>query len=267
MKLLQYGVKRNRIDAIFISHLHGDHVFGLPGLLTSYAHFQRKSPLHIYGPKGIRELVETMIRLSEAFIDFEITITELSHDGMVAIYEDGIVSVSAFPLMHRIPTFGFRVDEKAGTYNIRAESIRTLGLTTDQIRAAKSGKDLLLASGKIIPNHEIVYQKSRLRSFVYCSDTAYDEGLAAYIKGADILYHEATYLEDLAIQAKERFHSTVLDAARLASMAGVGRLVIGHFSTRYLDKRQFQEEGRLEFGEITLGEEGKIISIEYEKNE
>ncbi len=266
MKMQQYHIKRNRIDAVFISHLHGDHVFGLPGLLTSYAHFQRKTPLQIYGPKGIRELVETMLRLSEAYVDFEIRIVELEHDGMLTIYKDTTVRVSAFPLRHRIATYGYRFDEQNSIYNIRAEAIRLLGLTKEQIRAAKAGEDIVLPDGAVVLNHEMVYQKSRSRSFAYCSDTAYDERLVAYIEGVDVLYHEATYLSDMAHQAEERLHSTVKDAAGVAVKAGVGKLVIGHFSTRYGDKTAFLAEGLREYNEIILADEGKIIEVTDEKN-
>jgi len=265
-KLQKYRIKRNRIQAVFISHLHGDHVFGLPGLLTSYAHFQRKNPIFIIGPKGIREFVETCLRLSQSYIDFEVHFREMEHEGSVLIYEDSKVKVSAFPLHHRISTYGFRFDEMTSGYNIKPEKIKELGLTTDQIKAVKRGDNLLMADGKMILNEEMVYKKTKARSYVYCSDTAYDESIVDYISEADVLYHEATYLSDMVVQAKERMHSTVQDAAKIATLAGVGKLVLGHFSTRYLNREDFLIQGKLEFNEVILAEEGKVIEIHLEKN-
>jgi ribonuclease Z len=265
-KLQRYRIKRNRIQAVFISHLHGDHVFGLPGLLTSYAHFQRKNPIFIIGPKGIREYVETSLRLSQAYIDFEVHFREMEHEGCVVIYEDSKVKVSAFPLHHRISTYGFRFEEMIDGYNIKPEKIKELGLSTDQIKAVKRGDNLLLADGKMIFNEEMVYKKTKARSYVYCSDTAYDERVVEYISEADVLYHEATYLSDMAVQAKERMHSTVQDAAKIATLAGVGKLVMGHFSTRYLNREDFLKEGKMAFNEVILADEGKIIEIHLEKN-
>lgn len=265
-KLQKYRIKRNRIQAVFISHLHGDHVFGLPGFLTSYAHYQRKNPIYIIGPKGIREFVETCLRLSQAYIDFEVHFREMDHEGCALIYEDSKVKVSAFPLHHRISTYGFRFDEKIDEHNIRPEKIKELGLTTDQIKAVKRGDNLLMADGKMILNDEMVYKKTKSRSYVYCSDTAYDEKIVEYISEADVLYHEATYLSDMMVQAKERMHSTVQDAAKIATLAGVGKLVIGHFSTRYLNREHFLREGKMAFSEVILAEEGKVIDIRLEKN-
>jgi len=265
-KLQKYRIKRNRIQAIFISHLHGDHVFGLPGLLTSYVHFQRERPICIIGPKGIREFVETCLRLSQAYIDFEVHFREMDHEGCALIYEDAKVSVSAFPLLHRISTYGFRFDEVIDKYNIRPDKIKELGLTTDQIKAVKGGSDILKADGMMIPNEEMIFRKTKVRSYVYCSDTAYDESIVDFIRKADVLYHEATYLSDMVVKAKERMHSTVHDAAKIATMAGVGKLVIGHFSIRYINKEDFLNQGKLEFSEVILAEEGKIIEIHLEKS-
>ncbi len=265
-KLQKYHIKRNRIQAVFISHLHGDHLFGLPGLLTSYSHFQRKSALHIIGPKGIKAYVETCLMLSEAYIDFEMHFHEMEHEGSELAYEDSHVKVTAFPLLHRISTYGFRFDEITHNCNIRPDKIREFGLTTEQIKDAKMGNDIMLSDGKWVKNAEIVFRKSEPGSYAYCSDTAYDESIVDYIRNVDVLYHEATYLSDMAMEAKKRMHSTVDDATKIAALAGVGKLVLGHFSTRYMNKEDFLREGKMAFNEVILAEEGKIIEIHFEKN-
>lgn len=265
MKLQQFRIKRNKIEAIFISHLHGDHVFGLPGLITSYAHFQRKKPLHIIGPKGIAELVNTNLRLSESHIEFDLNFHELDHSDAASVYEDAMVKVTAFPLKHRIPAYGYRFDEVYKVYNILPEKIKQWGLTRDQILAAKRGEDVRSQDGTMIPNSDLVYYKNKARSYVYCSDTAYDERIVGYISNADVLYHEATYLSDMKLQAQERMHSTVEEAAKIGILAGVGRLVIGHFSGRYTDKSAFLSEGKQWIDNIELGMEGVIVEITPEK--
>jgi ribonuclease Z len=264
-KLQKYRIKRNRIHAIFISHLHGDHFFGLPGLLTSYSHFQRKSALQIIGPKGIHAYVDTCLRLSEAYIDFEIHFHEMEHEGNELVYEDRHVKVMAFPLLHRITTYGFRFDEIGHNCNIRPDKIRELGLTTEQIKYAKMGNDIMLPDGKMVKNADIIFRKSEPRSYAYCSDTAYDESIVEYIRNTNVLYHEATYLSDMAIEAKKRMHSTVEDATKMAIISGVGKLILGHFSRRYMNKEDFLREGKMAFNEVTLAEEGKIIEIHFEK--
>ncbi len=265
MKLQQYRIKRNKIEAIFISHLHGDHVFGLPGLITSYAHFQRTKPLHIIGPKGIAELLNTNLRLSESHIEFELYFHELDHLDAARVYEDAMVKVTAFPLKHRIPTYGYRFDEVYKVYNIFPEKIKQWGLTRDQILAAKRGEDVRSQDGTMIPNSDLVYYKNKARSYVYCSDTAYDERIVGYISNADVLYHEATYLSDMKVQAQERMHSTVEEAAKIGILAGVERLVVGHFSSRYTDKSAFLSEGKQWMDNIELGMEGLIVEITPEK--
>ncbi|MBK8670150.1 MAG: ribonuclease Z [Saprospiraceae bacterium] len=267
-KLKLYKIRRNRINAILISHLHGDHLFGLPGLLTSYVHFQRKTPLTIIGPAGIREFCEVILRLSHAFINFEILIIELTHgDEKIVVYEDLHVEVSAFPLNHRIPTYGYIITEKLPSWNVRADKIVSLQLTVDQIKAVKRGEDIVTAEGLTVRNEEVVYHKWLPRRYAYCSDTVYDERLPSYISGVDVLYHEATYLSGMEEQAMDRMHSTVVQAADIARLSGVGKLVVGHFSVRYVDKTEFLIEGREVFENTILAEEGLEIIINEKKND
>lgn len=264
-RLGRYGLKRNKIDAIFISHLHGDHVFGLPGLLTSYAHYERRSPLHIIGPVGIREMMNTMMRLSHAWIEFDICYHELDHAGMAEVYRDRHVKVSAFPLRHRIPTYGYRFEEVWEMYNIRREKIAEYGLDAAKIRAAKRGEDVTMDDGRVIPYGHLVYGRPHIRSYAYCADTVYDEAIAGYVRGVDVLYHEATYLDDMRDKAKERMHATSVEAAMTAREAGAGRLLLGHFSTRYEDRDVFREEAESVFSPAEVAYEGLKVTVQREK--
>lgn len=264
-KLARYGLKRNKIEAVFISHLHGDHVFGLPGLLTSYAHYQRTRPLIVIGPVGIREMVETMMRLSHAWIDFGMEVVELQHEGLQEVYRDGHVRVCAFPLRHRVPTYGFRFEEVWEMYNIRREKIAEYGLDAARIRAAKRGEDVVLDDGRSLPYGELTWGRPHVRTYAYCSDTMREPGLADYVRGVDVLYHEATYLHDMVVQARERMHATAEEAAETAREAGVKRLVLGHFSTRYADKEVFREEAERIFSPVEVGREGLKVEVAREK--
>lgn len=261
MKMQQYGVRRNRINAIFISHLHGDHLYGLPGVLTSFGHFQRSKPLSIFGPKGIKEYVEVTLRLSQAYIGFEIHIIEINDASLQKIYEDAYIDVYAFPLTHRIPTFGYRFTEKIGLSKIRPEKIEEYQLSYEDIKCIKKGQDLQLTNKNIIKNEELTYPKPKGRSFAYCSDTMYDENIIPYISNVDILYHEATYLEDMEEQAGERMHSTSTQAAKIAQKGDVGQLILGHFSTRYKPLDLFLTQSKSVFSDSHLGIEGHIFEI------
>ncbi|MBC7886237.1 MAG: ribonuclease Z, partial [Saprospiraceae bacterium] len=242
MKLQKYHIKRNKIEAIFISHLHGDHLFGLPGLLTSYTHFQRKLPLKIIGPTGLKLFVETVINLSHAFIDFDIEITELDTDACISVYQDNQVEVYAFPLNHRILTYGYKYVERISKRNIQPEMIGKYGLTYEQIKGIKSGLDVVLTDGMILKNEELIIPLLPPRSYAYCSDTMFDRTILPNIESVDVLYHETTYLDDMALKAVERKHSTPSDAATIAYEAKAGALILGHFSTRYERTHAFLEQ-------------------------
>jgi ribonuclease Z len=261
MKLQKYGIRRNKIRTIFISHLHGDHLFGLPGLLTSFSHFQRTTPLTLVGPAGLQSFVNTCLSVSQAFIGYDIHIKELESEQDVPVYEDTHVRVYAFPLTHRIPTYGYRMEEKLPVVNMRADVIRQYKLDVSQIRDIKKGLDLVLADGSILKNSDVVYQKHVPRTYAYCSDTIYDERIAAYVKGVDLLYHEATYLNDLEHKASERMHATAAQAALIARKGGVSGLILGHFSARYGDRDDFLQEAAAVFEATRLAGEGITFEI------
>jgi ribonuclease Z len=260
MKLHKYGIKRNRIRAICISHLHGDHLFGLPGLLTSFSHFQRTESLTILGPTGIKSYIENCLTTSQAFIGYNIDVTELEVRQMCQVFEDAYVKIEAFPLKHRIPTCGYRFEEKLPVMHMNGDLIRQHKLTVDQIKALKEGRDLVLEDGTLLRNDEVVFQKYIPRTYAYCSDTVYDEEIASFVSGVDVLYHEATYANDMAHKAEERMHATAAQAAWIAQKAKVSELILGHFSSRYGDRKIFLDQATAIFGPTRLAGEG--ISFE-----
>lgn len=266
MKMEQWHIRRNKIRVVLISHLHGDHVFGLPGLITSFSHFQRTSPLVIVGPPGIREFLDTSLRISEAYIGFSLDIRELVHEGTACVYSDQNVAVSAFPLRHRVRTYGYRLDEQV-VLNVSRQKIEEYQLTPDQIRAVRQKTDVNVKSGQKVPWTEIVSPKNVPRSYGFCTDTAYYPEIVEQITGVDVLYHEATYLSDMQQQAAERFHSTAAEAGRIAAAAGVQQLVLGHLSSRYFQHSAFVEEAGEYMGIVMVAEEGLIVSIPQKKTQ
>lgn len=261
IRMSQLGIKRSRIDHIFITHLHGDHVYGLPGLLNSYHHYARQSPLHIYGPAGIRAMIDTVLRYSESMIDYEIVYHEMEGEAHRKIYEDKHLRVYAFPLKHRIRTYGYLFREKPGELNIRKEAIAQYQLSIDQILQAKAGKPVILASGVAIPNESITEPPRPVRSYAYCSDTAFDKSIVQWLENVSVLYHEATFLHDLEQKANESMHSTALQAGMIAHLSNAGRLLLGHFSSRYEDLKPFVAEASEIFARVAIAEEGATYSI------
>ena len=261
MRLSQYKVKRNRIAAVFISHLHGDHVFGLPGLITSYFHFSRKEDLHIIGPQGIQELLETILRLSECHLNFKVHITELDAEEKTLVYTDNVANVYAFPLNHRIKTNGYRFEEKESKVNIRKDQIQKLELSVEEILKLKDGVEVHRPDHYVITPAQVLHPRTPPLSYAYCSDTKYDERTIAFVQGVQLLYHEATYLHELAVKAAERGHSTAKEAAMIAQAAEVGKLAIGHYSGKYRDVQALLDQAQETFKNTVRAYDGEFIDI------
>ncbi len=256
-----HGIKRNRIGHVFISHLHGDHFFGLIGLLNSLGMNDRKEPLRVYAPPGLEEIIEVQFRITQSGLPFPLHFQALDPSLVEKILETEHVEVHSFPLAHRTPTLGFLFREKQIPLNIIPDAIDRYGLTFEQIRAVKAGEELRLPDGRLIPNTELTLPPYRPRSFAYCSDTAYKEDLVPVLKGVDLLYHESTFLEKDAEMAAITLHSTAAQAARIAKLAGAGTLLLGHYSARYPDAGVFLEEAKPIFPNTLLSEEGKAVEI------
>ena len=264
MQLRRFGINASRIHHIFISHLHGDHVFGLFGLMSTLGLLGRKVPLHLYGPRRLKEMIAEHLKMFGP-LPFEVVIHAPSPADPSSLYEDDKITVGAIPLKHRTVTFGYLFREKKRLLNIRKESIREYNLGIAEIARAKRGEDLVLEDGTQVPNQHITLPPYHPRSYAYISDTLFDRGLVESIRGVDLLFHEATFSgkdEKLAIQT---FHSTAPQAATIAKEAGVGKLLIGHFSSRYKDPLQFESEAREIFAETSAVSDGDIYSIPPER--
>lgn len=258
----EFSVRRSKINHIFISHLHGDHIFGLPGYLNSLSLNGRTAELTIVGPVGIKAYVETIIHITQGHRSFPIVFNELSVEEYQQVIVLPSIEVYAFPLKHRVPTFGYLFRERPTQCKIDPEAIPLYSLTIPEIKSAKAGDDIVRANGTIIPNADLVLSPTPLRSFAYCSDTIYDPDIVPYIKGATMIYHEATYLHELADKARSRMHATTKEAALIAKQGRVNKLLIGHYSSRYKDLQPLLEETRETFNNAHLAEEGKFYSIE-----
>jgi ribonuclease Z len=262
IRMSQFAIKRSRIHHIFISHLHGDHVYGLPGLINSYHHFGRNAPMHIYGPVGIRQMIETVLRLSNSMIDFDLIFHEIQTETKHRIHENKDIRVYAFPIKHRITTYGFLFQEKNAIINVNKEAILKYNLTVDQIKTAKEGKSVALPSGEILNNELLTIPSRAPRSYAYCSDTVFDKSIVQWIEGVTVLYHESTFLHELEHKAIESMHSTALQAGMIAHLANVGQLLLGHFSSRYEDLSVFIQEAKEIFNAVQIAEEGKTYQIQ-----
>ena len=261
MKLEKYKVRKNKIKAIFISHLHGDHLFGLPGLLTSFGHYHRKDPLHIFGPEGITQYIRVILDTCQAFLGYEIRIVETDACTTQIIYSDQKIQVSTIPLKHRIPTNGYLIRQAERPFNLDGEKIRKYKLSIEQIKQVKAGKDIYLNDGTMMIWQDLTLSPVKQKAYAYCTDTVYDESIVPLIKGVDLLYHETTYLDDMNAEAQQRMHSTISDAAKIAELAGAGKLLTGHYSGRYLNTNVFLEAGKKLFEPTFLSYEGLVIQI------
>ncbi len=255
-RLSQYKCKPHKIQHIFISHLHGDHYFGLFGLITSMNLSGRKDKLTIYSPAGVSELVAAISQLSNSVFNYEIDWKIIKPNETQTLLDDNVKSVIAFPLNHRIPTFGFLVKEKPGKRIFKSDAFGENPLEYEIIRQLKDAKDYTYPDGTILKYEVYTSPPSFPRTYAFCSDTLYEPAVIPHIAKADLLYHEATYTELHKDKARENHHSTALDAARIAAMAEVKKLIIGHFSSRYKQLDHFTTEARGIFKNTQLAEEG-----------
>lgn len=259
VQLRRLKVKFARIKHIFISHLHGDHFFGLPGLITTFRLLGREAPLHIYGPKGIKEAMTLLLKLGNSWTNYPLIFHELESKESECIYEDDKVEVFTIPLDHRIYTNGFLFREKPGERKLDVVAAEKYGVDTCYFRNIKLGKDVTLDDGTVIPNEKLSLDPNPVKSYAFCSDTRYNEAVIPLIKGADWLYHEATFLEVHKDLAHPTGHSTARQAATIAGKAGVKKLILGHYSTRYDSLEPFREEAMEIFENTELADDGKVF--------
>ena len=262
MQFNRYRLKLNRINHIFISHLHGDHYLGLVGLISTMHLRHRNQDLTIFGPPGLDDIITLHLKYNEMVLNYKINFVTLDHRTPQVLIDNEVLSVSSFPLSHRVPCVGFLFKEKPKPIRLNKEKdLRKLALS--ELNQLRSGNSVLDEAGKVKYSLEdYTRPPKKSRSYAYCSDTRYDESLVPHIRAVDLLYHESTFLNDRADRAFETYHSTAEQAATIAKMAGVGHLILGHFSIRYKELSPLLEEAQKVFDNTSLAVEGKKISIE-----
>lgn len=251
----------SRLNHIFISHLHGDHCFGLIGLISTFGLLGRTATLHIHAFPELEELLRPQLDYFCEGMPYDVEFHPFPHGCTDIIYEDRSVSVQAFPLSHRIPCCGFVFQEKPTAAHIKREMIDFYEIPFSMINRIKNGEDYVTPDGQVIPNSRLTLPAAPPRKYVYCSDTRFNPNNVQYIKGADLLFHEATFAESEAARAAQTFHSTARQAAEMARLSGVKQLLIGHFSARYTDERVLLDEAREIFPSTQLAEEGKVLQL------
>ena len=257
VQLRKQKVRFSKINHIFISHLHGDHFFGLPGLVATFRLLGRVNPLHIYGLKGMKEAVTLLLKLGDSWTNYPLHFHELSSQAPEVVFEDKKVTVTTIPLDHRVYTNGFLFREKVGSRKLEAQAVEAHGIDSCYFQNIKDGKDAPNKAGEIIPNAQLSRDPKPTKSYAFCSDTAYNEDIIPIIKNADVLYHESTFLDSEEQLAEKTMHCTAKQAAKIALKANVKQLVLGHYSTRYDNINLFKEEALTVFPEVLLADDGK----------
>jgi ribonuclease Z len=247
IQLRNCKIKFGKINHVFISHLHGDHIFGLYGLLSTFNLMGRENPLHLYASEKYEQLLGSHLRDFDVNLNFEIDFVPLRGKDPIKIFEDKYITVTSFPLKHRIEAYGFLFREKPADRNIIKDSIVRYAIPISRIPAIKKGEDFITKEGLVVKNEEITISPSDPLSYAYCSDTMFFSRLSTFVKGVDLLYHEATFDKSMTELAKMTNHSTTLDAANTALKANVGTLMIGHFSARYKNISILVDEARTVF--------------------
>lgn len=261
VQLRKHKIKFSKINHIFISHLHGDHLYGLIGLVSTFMLLNRTNDLHIYGPKGIKEIITLQLRLSNSWTNYGLYFHELESKESEVIYEDEKVIVKTIPLKHRIYTNGFLFEEKVGERKLNIEAVQSYEIDSIYYRKIKNGKDITLDDGRVIENSRLTFDPDPPKSYAFCSDTIYDEEIIKHIEAVTALYHESTFLESEAEKATQTMHSTAKEASRIAAKANVGQLILGHYSTRYDSIALFQEEASSIFSNVVLADDGVSFEI------
>lgn len=261
VQLRKNKIKFSKINHVFISHLHGDHFFGLIGLISTFSLLGRTNDLYIYGPKGIKEIILLQLKLSNSWTQYNLFFKELESVESEIIFEDEKVVVKTIPLKHRVYTNGFLFQEKTDKRKLNVEAVNFHEIETCYYQNIKNGKDITLDDGQIIENSALTFDPVPPMSYAFCSDTVYNETIIPIIKDVHILYHETTFLESEKNLANKTMHSTAIEAATIALKANVKQLILGHYSTRYESISVFKEEALTVFPNILLGDDGKSFEF------
>lgn len=262
----QRELRRNKIsfakiEHIFITHLHGDHVYGLIGFISTMALLKREKDLHVYGPEGIEELIRVQLRISESHLSYTIIFHELSSEKPQVIYEDKKLTVETIPLDHRVYTNGYLFKEKLAPRKLLIEEVEKYDIDISFYNNIKAGKDVVLDNGQVIPNKKLTDDPPAPKSYAFCTDTLYKPIIVEQIKNVTALYHESTFQEDNILKCKPTMHSTAKQAGLIAKKAKAGKLILGHYSSRYETLAGFKSEAETVFDHVVLAEDGKVIEI------
>ncbi|WP_313806083.1 ribonuclease Z [Flavobacterium sp.] len=261
VQLRKNKIKFSKIEHIFISHLHGDHFYGLVGLISTFMLLNRQTDLHVYGPKGVKEIILLQLRLSNSYTGYNLYFHELESKESEVIFEDEKVVVKTIPLKHRVYTNGYLFIKKNRERKLNIDAILNHDIDVVYYNKIKYSGDITLEDGRVIPNEKLTFDPEPAKSYAFCSDTVYDESILPIIKNATALYHESTFLESEAHLAEKTMHSTAKQAAHIAKKANVEHLILGHYSTRYDNIERFKEEAETIFTNITLADDGKEIEL------
>ena len=261
IQLRKAKVKFSKIKHIFISHLHGDHFYGLIGLISTFRLHGREDELNIYGPRGIKEIITLQLKLAKSWTEYPLFFHELVSSKSEIIYKDDFLTVKTIPLDHRVYTNGFLFTTSSNKRKVNLNAIKGIKLEHYHYRQIQQGKSIKLNDGKVLNNEDISLKPNPPKKYAYCSDTAFNPNLIQLIKGVDLLYHESTFLDKHSELAKITKHSTALQAAKIAKDACVKKLMLGHYSNRYSDKDEFYQEATKIFKSVILSEDLKSFSI------
>lgn len=257
VQLRKKKIKFSKINHIFISHLHGDHCFGLIGVVTTFAMLGRETDLHIYGPKGVKELILMQLKISGSFTSYKLYFHELESKESEVIFEDEKVIVKTIPLRHRVYANGYLFQEKPKEKRLNVEKTQQYGIDKCYYQNIKNGKDITLDNGQVIPNSELSFEPEKSKSYAFCSDTIYKEDIVPIIENVDVLYHESTFLEQDEQYTERTMHCTAKQAAKIAKLANAKNLILGHYSTRYGSIEPFKEQAQEVFENVHLADDGK----------
>jgi ribonuclease Z len=259
IQLLKYKIRRSKISHIFISHLHGDHYFGLIGLISSFGLLARQQELHVYGPAGLQEIIMLQLKVADTRLPFALHLHTIS--GAATLVETDKIIIKCFPTEHRIECYGFSFEQKIPLRKLQLHKAKAAKIPAIFYERLINGEDYHTKDGKVINNESVTEAGVPGKKFVYCADTKYNEAMVTYLKGATMMYHETTYLDNLRERAEARFHSTTKQAAAIAQKANVDKLLIGHFSSKYDTLEEFEKEAREVFPNTELALEGVCYKV------
>lgn len=261
VQLRKNKIRFSKINHVFISHLHGDHFYGLIGLISTFSLLNRQTDLHVHAPKGAKEVILLQLKVSNSWTSYNLYFHELDSDQPEVVFEDDKVVVTTIPLKHRVYTNGFLFQEKKGDRKLNIGVVEGYGIDTCYYQKIKNGDDITLDDGRTIPNAELTFDPIPPKSYAFCSDTVYKEDIVPQITGVDVVYHEATFLEEDAMYCECTMHCTAKQAAAIAKMANAKHLILGHYSTRYGSIEPFREEASEVFESVHLADDGKVFEF------